>query len=253
MVNGIDVWDDTFDGSGPVEACVNEICTVCADLEDLDVSTEGACGNVYLNASCLGQNFAWDVGQFQLGQCASSSPVKEVIQKKIVKTGAMRVIIQMLNSNSDRKKHSAARAVKALARSPRTRIRMQRTLAAGMALGPLCHLLDDPKERIRIEAMGALMELATDNTSNANMIFSSTGVGPILRGLESTNPYMVFYAAGLTWQIVRKNEPARTEFRYTHVTETLKRLVYNNNNDVRFGAEWISALLSPEGLGAPGV
>ena len=51
--------------SSEVGYCVQlegQLCEVCADLQDLDISTIGACGTIYINATCLGETEEWDLG-----------------------------------------------------------------------------------------------------------------------------------------------------------------------------------------------
>ncbi len=47
----------------PLDACFTEVCTVCADFLNLNLTDTGACGRIYLNVTCFGYNQAWDIGQ----------------------------------------------------------------------------------------------------------------------------------------------------------------------------------------------
>jgi len=71
-INGVPVYTDVVEGPGPFGACVTEVCVVCLTLNDLDISTQGACGEIGLNATCLGLVQSWDLGAFQMGQCAEA-------------------------------------------------------------------------------------------------------------------------------------------------------------------------------------
>jgi hypothetical protein len=70
-VNGIQVVRKSFTDDQPLQLCVNAGCTVCVDVpaEYLNITNQGACGEVYLNVTCFGiWNQAWDLGQFHVGQ-----------------------------------------------------------------------------------------------------------------------------------------------------------------------------------------
>jgi len=76
LVNNIPVWTDTIDGPQQLAVCVNvDPVTVCLTVEDLDVSTQGACGDVVLNASALIFEFSWDLGQITLGNCVNDEKI----------------------------------------------------------------------------------------------------------------------------------------------------------------------------------
>jgi len=67
LVNNIDVYDAKITDPYPLAVCIDYICTVCVDIENLNITDRGGCGRIYLNVSCLGLNQAWDLGQFHLG------------------------------------------------------------------------------------------------------------------------------------------------------------------------------------------
>lgn len=56
-----------YEDNGPVEQCFTvAVVDVCLSLEDLDISTEGACGDVYVNVTGFGLEFDWDLGQVNI-------------------------------------------------------------------------------------------------------------------------------------------------------------------------------------------
>jgi len=71
IINGLTVVTRTITDTHPLQICVNAGCTICVDMprSEFNVTDTGACGRVFLNATCFGiYEKAWDLGTFYLGQ-----------------------------------------------------------------------------------------------------------------------------------------------------------------------------------------
>jgi len=80
--NGVDIIDQTFTDDSPLDACapLAPICQdVCIDIQNLNITDQGACGELIFNATCFLQIGPFSLGRFYLGENCVIPESDEVI------------------------------------------------------------------------------------------------------------------------------------------------------------------------------
>jgi len=93
LINNAVVWKQVVTDPQPLSACFKIGCQVCFDMSNLNITTQGACGNMGFNLSCGFFESNWNLGDFYLGaNCTIPTEmdyniVNPVLQKQPVLLG----------------------------------------------------------------------------------------------------------------------------------------------------------------------
>jgi len=68
IVNGQVIARETISDPYPPAICETYVCDICAVISNLNITNQGACGSVSVNASCYGFTYNFPIGNFNLGQ-----------------------------------------------------------------------------------------------------------------------------------------------------------------------------------------
>jgi len=152
------------------------------------------------------------------------------------KFGAVNGLVNILQGDDDDEtKEQAAAAIRSLAKG---NIKIQGDFRDGPGIPMLCHHLCSSSVGLRINATGALMELARDNTKNADIVCYAGACHPLVAALDTENQVLQYLSEGCIWALAKKSSKRRAMFRDANAIEPLRILKTSDNPQVKKGAEW---------------
>jgi hypothetical protein len=176
---------------------------------------------------------AFAIGCFAENHCSN--------QKILRKCGVAVPLSKMLASphSDDPMKESACYAIRSLSKSNQ---KFQRDFKE--IIPTLVNLLSVNRIPLKIHAVGAIMELARDNSKNSELICSSGAVVAIVNSLTSENSDIQYLASGAIWCLARRSSTRQKLFREAKALEPLRILTTHENPRVKTGAEWALEVLT---------
>jgi hypothetical protein len=107
-INGVVVARRTIVDTIPLVICESDYCTACLQVQNLNITDQGACGRIYANFSCINFQEQWDLGQFHLGTNCVIGPHLEQGSENVIKTKTIAAKIPrdipLYNNHEDRRR-----------------------------------------------------------------------------------------------------------------------------------------------------
>lgn len=162
-------------------------------------------------------------------------------QIAIRKCGAVNMLMKII-ATDDIKEETLASAVHAIRNLAKMNLKVQSDFYDDNTVIPkLVRLLDSENMNIKINAVGAIMELSRENSTNSDIICSSGAPAKLIACLNTENVVIQYLAEGTIWCLAKKNAKRRHAFR--EAVPVLQELSRSDNPQIQKGALWALEVL----------